>query len=126
MNDESDDKLTVLIVDDDGDVRKLLSDCLRGAGYDTAEAVDGQEAVDITARLSPALIVLDLRMPVLNGIAAARRIREMLRDVPIIVTSGLDPERFRQEASFAGCTAYLSKPFDPYELLRLVRSFLHE
>ncbi len=117
---------TIMVVDDDDDVRTPLRDWLNKSGYHTVEAKNGYEAIDIAQREHPSLIFMDLRMPVLNGIATTRRLRDhaQLRDVLIVVTSGLDPALFRDVAFSVGCTDYLAKPFDFEQLSNLLNRLL--
>jgi CheY-like chemotaxis protein len=105
---------TVLVAEDDEDVRLLMLTLLRMKGYRTAEARDGQETLDVARVLRPDLILMDLQLPRLNGFAVARFVRqtEALRGVPIIVVSAHDPAKHRNLALAAGCNAYVQKPID--------------
>ena len=105
---------TVLVAEDDGDIRLMMLTLLRMKGYKTAEARDGQETLEVAQGLRPDLILMDLQLPRLNGIAVARFVRqtEVLRRVPIIVVSAHDPARHRNLALAAGCDAYVQKPID--------------
>jgi two-component system cell cycle response regulator DivK len=105
---------TVLVAEDDEDIRLMMLTLLRMKGYKTAEARDGQETFDVACRLRPDVILMDLQLPRLNGFAVARLVRqtESLRGVPIIVVSAHDPARHRNLALAAGCNAYVQKPID--------------
>lgn len=105
---------TVLVAEDDVDVRLLMLTLLRMRGYKTAEARDGQETLDVARDLRPDMILMDLQLPRLNGFAVARFVRqtEALRSVPIIVVSAHDPAKHRNLALAAGCNAYVQKPID--------------
>lgn len=115
---------TVLLVEDYPETRTLLRSWLEKRGCRLVEAVDGQEAVDLAPLAHPDLILMDLRLPKLNGIAVTRRIRQnpLLKNVPIVVLSGLDPEMFREAALGVGCIDFLSKPIDLEKLEELLVS----
>lgn len=105
---------TVLVAEDDADIRLMMLTLLSVRGYKTAEARDGQETLEVASVLRPNLILMDLQLPRLNGFAVARFIRqnEALRRVPIIVVSAHDPAKHRNLALAAGCNAYVQKPID--------------
>lgn len=111
----------ILIVDDDMDVRRLERDVLAEEGFRVVEASDGEEALVAMRREPPACIVLDVQMPGVDGPAFAHKLRTQLRRVPLIIlTASPDP---RREADRCNAEAYLRKPFDTEELVRLVRRF---
>ena len=120
------ERRTVLVVDDFDDTRKVLRLWLERMGYAVSEASDGLEAVEAARTLSPDLIILDIEMPGIDGLESARRIRqhERLREVPIIAVSAYGAEQYRARALAAGCTEYVSTPFDPKELKGLIQSFV--
>jgi len=105
---------TVLVAEDDEDIRLMMLTLLRMKGYKAAEARDGQETLDVARALRPGMILMDLQLPRLNGFAVARSLRqtETLRSVPIIVVSAHDPAKHRNLALAAGCNAYVQKPID--------------
>lgn len=105
---------TILLVEDYQETRTMLRTWLERRGYRLVEAADGQEAVDLGPLAHPDLILMDLRLPELNGIAATRRLREHaeLKNVPVVVLSALDPAMFREAALKVGCVEYLTKPID--------------
>ncbi|HEX8651973.1 MAG TPA: response regulator [Pyrinomonadaceae bacterium] len=115
---------TVLVVDDFDDTRQLMRLWFEKMGYHVVEAENGKEAVRVAQQESPALIIMDIEMPVLDGLSAARLIRdeEKLRDVPIIAVSAYGREQFRAKALAAGCSEYVSTPFEPDELKKLIDS----
>ncbi len=112
---------SVLIVDDDPFIRKLIATTLAGvAGFALHEASDGAHALALAASRSPALVFLDVDMPNCNGIETCRRLRTLdrTREARIVMlTAGAERE---QEALDAGADLFLTKPFSPLELLRLV------
>jgi len=107
----------LLLVDDDGQVRRALRTTLISAGYTIVEARTGEEAVEeVQADGSVNLVLLDLKMPGIGGIEACRRIRK-ISDVPILVISVLRTQEEKVEAFDAGADDYLVKPFGIQELL---------
>jgi len=117
---------TVLVAEDDADVRLLMLTLLRMKGYKTVEARDGQETLDVACSTRPDVILMDLQLPRLNGFAVARSVRqtEALRGVPIVVVSAHDPARHRNLALAAGCNAYVQKPIDFDSLDRIILNLL--
>jgi CheY-like chemotaxis protein len=118
----------LLIVDDDDDNRFVMKTLLELRGYRVVEASNGQEALDTAARAKPDLILMDLKMPVLNGLAATRSIRRHAKAdvprVPIVALSAYDPARHRTVAMAAGCDDYVLKPIDYDRLEKLIESLL--
>jgi two-component system cell cycle response regulator DivK len=120
-------RATILVVDDFDDTRHLLRTWLERKGFRVVEAENGMEAVSEAVSESPDLIIMDLEMPELDGLGATRKIREceQLANVPIVAVSAYGTERFRGLALQAGCNEYVSTPFEPSDLERLIRSYLH-
>jgi two-component system cell cycle response regulator DivK len=119
---------TILLVEDYQETRAMLRIWLEKRGYRLVEAAGGQEAVDLAPLTHPDLILMDLRLPELNGIAATRSLRQNaeLKDVPIVALSALDPTMFREAALSAGCVEYLTKPIDLDKLEDLLSRLLSE
>ena len=116
----------ILIAEDDADIRLMLKTLLEMKGYRTAEAADGQQAVEAAAAARPDLMLVDLQLPRLNGFAVTRYVRQHddLRRVPIVIVSGHDPAKHLNLALAAGCNAYLQKPIDFDELDGLLAGLL--
>jgi CheY-like chemotaxis protein len=115
----------VLVVDDEADIREMLRAVLEGIiGVQTVVAADGYEALEQARKLLPALVVLDLMMPGLDGFAVARQLKADLatRAIPIIAVTALRDERVR--AIEAGCSDFMAKPIELDHFLALVRKFL--
>ena len=111
----------ILIVDDDRDILAAERAVLADHGFAVREAHDGAEALVAMETDPPAMIVLDVQRPGIDGPTFARQLRTRLRHVPLIIlTAAADPKR---EADRCNAEAYLRKPFDADELLRLVRRF---
>jgi DNA-binding response OmpR family regulator len=114
---------SVLVVDDDGDVRALVAELLTRAGYDVTQATNGREALKLFFDERPDLVLLDISMPELDGWATLERIRE-LSDVPVVMLSALGAELEKVRALRAGADDYVTKPFGRQELLARVESVL--
>ena len=119
---------TILIAEDSADSREMMQLLLETRGYQVIAAEHGVHALDVALTSRPDLVLLDLELPKLDGLSVARELRSHpnFKDVPIVILSGHDPSRFRQEALDAGCDEYLLKPinFDHlHELLdRMIES----
>ena len=114
--------LTVLVVDDIADSRFVLTKLMRSKNYRVVEAADGAEAVEAAEREHPDLVLLDLNLPVLDGLEVARRLRGMpgVKDVPVVAVTAYDYYGIREAALESGCDEYLPKPLDFDELGRVV------
>lgn len=111
----------ILIVDDDPEILAVERALLTDEGFTVREAHNGAEALVALEADPPAMIVLDVQMPGIDGPTFARELRTRLRHVPlVIVTAAADPKR---EADRCNAEAYLAKPFSPEALLKLVRRF---
>lgn len=119
---------TILIADDNEDLRGMLRQFFESHGYTVLEAADGREAAEATIRERPALVIMDLGMPVMDGLSAVAEIR---RHVPppetnILIVSAYDRLEYRTEAVTAGCAGFMVKPLDPGALLETVRLLLRQ
>jgi CheY-like chemotaxis protein len=111
----------VLIVDDDIETLAVERQVLAESGFRVVEAHDGAEALRVVQEDPPALVVLDVQMPGMDGPSFARELRMALRRVPLVIVTGVaDP---RREADRCNAEAYLAKPFDAEELVNVVRRF---
>jgi two-component system response regulator MprA len=116
--------MRVLVVDDDPDVRDSLRRSLTFEGYTVTTAADGEQALDSVAAACPDIVVLDLQMPLLDGLATCRRLREQGNDVPVLMLTARDGTRDRVTGLDAGGDDYLPKPFALEELLARLRALL--
>jgi two-component system response regulator AdeR len=112
----------ILVVDDDAEVRDLVDMLLVRAGYECAVAASGEEAVSLLEQRTPALIVLDLNMPGMDGwsVAALVRKHEKTARIPILVMTGLT-QNVENAARRAGATAFCLKPIDAKRFVREVK-----
>ena len=118
----------ILIVEDQEDLRAILRDLLASSGYDVIEAESGEEGVAKARSARPDLILMDIQLPVLDGYEATRQIKGMpqLAATPIIAVSSFAMKGDEEKARAAGCDHYVTKPYSPMSLLRLVRGVLGE
>ena len=119
-------KKLFLVVEDFEDSRFMMRRLLEMAGYRVLEATDGEEAVKLAVQKKPALILMDLSLPRMDGLSATRRIRRRKRfaKLPIVAVSAYDSPESRKEALAAGCDEYLAKPIDFDQLNLVVNRFL--
>jgi two-component system, cell cycle response regulator DivK len=119
------EKKLFLLVEDFEDSRFMMRRLLEMAGYMVIEASDGEQAVTLAIRERPALILMDLSLPKLDGLAATRQIRQHkdVGNTPIVAISAHDSPESRTEALAAGCDEYVTKPIDFDQLGELLKSF---
>ena len=106
--------LTILVVEDYEDTSLAMRLALEDRGYRIIEAADGAQAVEVAARERPEIILMDLQLPVLDGLAATERIRanpELSETIIVAVTAHQEAD-YRARALAAGCNAFVSKPID--------------
>ena len=117
---------TVLLVEDTEDNRFMMRRLLEMAGYRVVEATNGEEAVRRAEADQPDLILMDLSLPVIDGLAATRAIRKLngLSKTPIIAVSAHDTSDFQSDALAAGCDSYITKPIDFSQLEQLIATLL--
>jgi DNA-binding response OmpR family regulator len=113
----------ILVVDDDEDIRALLKELLSRAGYEVDEAVDGRAALRRLYESPPALVLLDVTMPQLDGFQTLERIRDVT-DVPVILLTARTQELEKVRGLGAGADDYVEKPFGRQELLARVQALL--
>lgn len=119
-------KKKILVVDDQPDVRELIVVTLQHANYEIFTAADGHEALAVAMRERPDLIVMDVAMPVIDGLEATRRLKqhpETAGCTVILLTAHAQPAD-EADGVAAGADSYFTKPFSPLELLRKVESVL--
>jgi DNA-binding response OmpR family regulator len=117
------DKETILIVDDEKEIRDLINIYLKNEGYNTILAEDGLQALDILKAQEVQLVILDIMMPKMDGIQACMRIREE-KNMPIIMLSAKSQDIDKINGLITGADDYMTKPFNPLELTARVKSQL--
>ena len=118
--------IDVLIVEDNPDNRDIYSTFLRHHGLTVLEAVDGEEGVRMAMEHLPAVVLMDVGMPVLDGLEATRRIRAhpATAGIAVVALTAHAMESDRRAAADAGCDAFLPKPAEPSRVLEMVRALL--
>jgi two-component system cell cycle response regulator DivK len=116
---------TILYVEDNEANRMIVRDLLKRTKYQLIEAHDGEAGVATAIEKKPDLILMDIQLPKISGIEAMRRIRAdaSMADTPIIAITSFALSGDDQKAKEAGATAYLAKPYSPFDLLKLVRQY---
>ena len=116
----------ILVVDDQEDLRGVLRDLLTGSGYTVIEAADGEAGVAKAKSALPDLILMDIQMPAIDGYEATRLIKADpdLKPIPIVAVSSFAMKGDEEKARAAGCDHYVTKPYSPMQLLRLIRGLI--
>jgi len=118
---------TALIVDDSPSIRQLVAFTMKDAGFNVVDAANGQEAIQKVAGQRLDLVVTDLNMPVMDGIAMIRQLRSnpLYKFTPILMLTTESQESKKQEGKAAGASGWIIKPFDPRKLLAIVARVVH-
>jgi two-component system, cell cycle response regulator DivK len=119
---------TVLLVEDNEDNLLIYSTILRHSGFTVLEARDGQAGIDTAKRDLPGLILMDVSIPLIDGLEATRRLKQddATKHIPIIALTAHALASDQQKAIEAGCDAYISKPAEPRIVLAAVKRYLGE
>ncbi len=117
-------KEKILIVDDEKNMRMVLDRALSGEGYEVSEAASGKEALEKLTDVMPDLVVLDQKMPEMDGLAVLKRVKKLLPQLPVVMLTGHGNVESAVEAIKAGATEYLTKPFDLDELKLVISKAL--
>ena len=114
----------ILLVDDAAFMRMRCSKLLTEHGYEVAEAENGQEAITMYQSYRPDLVLMDITMPVMDGITATREIKNIDADAKVVMVSALGQQTMVIEAIKAGAKDFVVKPFEPDKILSTVRKFV--
>ncbi len=119
---------SILIIDDDRDQVVVLRQRLERQGFNVLTALSGQMGLAAAHHDRPHLVLLDLRLPDMNGLSVCRRITESTQTcgIPVIVLTAMEGPHILREARRSGCHYFVRKPYDPNALLVLIRSAMHE
>ncbi|MDO8717189.1 MAG: response regulator [Dehalococcoidales bacterium] len=113
----------IMVVDDDGAILNLLIRVLEPEGYSVIPAADGQSALALMEKCQPDLLILDITMPVINGLQVLSRVRQRF-DMPVIMLTANQEDTVMQAARIVGADDYVIKPFSTNDLLARVRANL--
>ena len=116
----------ILVVEDNKLDMRLLKDILEGSGYETLQAADGLEAIDLAFASLPDLIVMDIQLPEISGLEITRRLKgdDRSRRIPIVAVTAFAMGWHEREALDSGCDGYISKPISVLGFLNTVESYL--
>src|ERR1700693_681437 len=116
----------ILVVEDQDDLRGILRDLFTRSGYIVIEAADGATGVASAKSNCPDIILMDIQMPVIDGYEATRRIKAdpTLTKIPVVAVSSCAMKGDEEKARAAGCDHYVTKPYSPIQLLRMIRGYL--
>jgi CheY-like chemotaxis protein len=116
----------ILVVDDEELVRRMAATTLEHLGYTILEAGNGQEAIEVFRRNASqiTLVILDLSMPVMNGVECLRRLKSIKPDVPVLLSSGFSEAEAARRFQSAGAASFLQKPYMAQHLAQLVKAAL--
>ena len=116
----------LLIVDDQQGIRLLLNEVFKREGYETFLAANGIEALDIAERIKPNGVLLDMKIPGMDGIEILKRLKSKMPEVPVVMMTAYGELDLIQEAMKLGAAHYFTKPFDIYEVRDAVNAMLQD
>ena len=120
-------KKVVLIVEDDPKSLKLARDMLQVSGYATLEATNGKEGVELARIEKPDLILMDIQLPVMDGLEAIKLLKndDVTKDIPIIALTAYAMKGDEEEIREMGCDGYMSKPIDVKGFLKMISEIIY-
>ena len=118
---------SILVIDDDITALDIVSYLFEERGYDVERRTDGLSAIAYLESVTPDLIIVDLRMPTIDGVETVKKIRAMgLKEIPIIAFTAVDEPELHADAITAGCQEVLTKPCPAEKLIRYIKRYLPE
>lgn len=119
-------KPTILVIEDNEQNLYLITFILERNGYRVVQARDGREGIELAGRVRPALILLDIQLPVMDGYAVARELRNNpgLADIPIVAVTSYAMVGDRERILAAGCAGYIEKPINPDTFIAEIEQYL--
>lgn len=117
------DRPLILVAEDDRDIREMFHDLLADEGYRTIMATDGAEVLGLALSAAPALILLDLGLPLLDGPSFCRAYRERGGAAPIVLVTAANQKAVKEALAACGAAAYIRKPFDIERVLDTIERF---
>lgn len=115
-----------ILIAEDNDSNYLLMTYILKRHYEVLRACNGKEAVEMTLSENPDMILMDIKMPLMDGLEATRLIKQKLPDLPIIALTANAFDNDRQQALAAGCSAFIAKPVNSAHCLQLIDSYLNK
>jgi CheY-like chemotaxis protein len=116
--------MKILVVEDEPNNMMLMKIILKKHGHEPVEAFNGEEGIRKTSLFKPELVLMDLRLPDMEGFEATRRIREIMTDVPIIAVTSYSMDEVREEIIKAGFNGLIQKPIDPMTIMDEIKKIL--
>jgi two-component system, cell cycle response regulator DivK len=119
-------KKTILIIEDNEQNLYMMTFLLEKHGYQVAQSHTGTEGIELSKQVNPALILLDIQLPVMDGYAVARELKgtKALADIPIVAVTSYAMTGDREKVMAAGCEGYIEKPIDPETFMEKIREYL--
>lgn len=118
----------ILLVDDEDDIRKVVTFRLKKAGYEVLAAVNGKEGVEAVKKYLPDLVIMDYRMPVMDGVEASKRITQdsATKHIPVLFMTASSANMTLEMITGSGAVDFINKPFEADQLMEKIRSVLGE
>ena len=117
---------SILIVEDNKDMQFLISSVLRAEGFDTIVTENGLKAVELVKKHIPDLILSDIGLPGINGLQVLEKVKQIKKELSVIIMSGSFKEKKMYEARRLGASDFISKPFDNNLLISKIRNLIHQ
>lgn len=116
----------ILVTDDAAFMRMMITNLLMKHGYETFEAINGQDMLDKYEECHPDLVLMDITMPVMDGVEALKKLKAIHRDAKVVMCSAMGQQPMVIEAVQSGASDFLVKPFDPERLVETVKRVINQ